>query len=115
MSHRIAKRQDFLKLLAKTKQKDSKRRNALIDIANKYEMDAISELILNALKGNIRLSPKLQKQMQKEKINWRKIAEKKCPVNRKKKILKQRGGILASILPIALKAAAAILGPLFTS
>jgi len=112
MSRRIAKRQDFLRLLAKTRPKDRKRRNALIALADKSELAAISELVLNALKGNIPLKPKLKRVLQKEKVSLRRISDKKYPVKKKKRILKQSGGFLGALIPVALKAAASILGPL---
>ena len=49
------KRRDYLTLLANSK--DVKRRKALLDVATKQEIDAISECLLNIVNGRVRISP----------------------------------------------------------
>ena len=48
-------KKDYLSLLAGSAKK-RKRRNKLIDLAEKSEIDAVSEIIDNILRGNLSLS-----------------------------------------------------------
>ena len=98
----VLKRSDYLNLLAKSKNK--KRRNALIDVADKAEILAISECIANALAGVLPLRATHINKMKKFKKKLRMISERKVPNGKKKVLIKQTGGILAGILPLALSA-----------
>jgi hypothetical protein len=99
---------DFLTLLGDSKNK--KRRNALIDIATNGEIDSISECILNILQGKVPLKPFQTKKLQKIKKYLRLLASKKCSIKNRKKILKQKGGFLGALIPVAIAAISSLLG-----
>lgn len=96
----VLKRSDFLNLVAKSKNK--KRRDKLIDLADRSEIDAISECIVNALAGNIPVKKNHISKMKRHKKKLRLISRKKYPVRERKELIKQTGGILTGILPLAL-------------
>lgn len=99
---------DYLSLLSKKSNK--KRRNLLIDYAEKGEIIALQEIVQNLLSGNIPLNNKQKGNLKKHKSLLRKIV-KKCSLRKKKSLLKQQGGFLTSLLPIALN----LIGGLFGS
>ena len=98
------KRRDYLTLLSNSKSK--KRRDKLIDIADAKEMNAIAECVLNILKGNITIPKDKMRSIRQYKNDMRVLSRKSCSNKLKKNLLKQRGGILPLILPIALGALA---------
>ena len=104
---KVVKHKDFLSLL--TKCKDNKQRSQLIDYANKDELKALSEIMLNVLSGNIKLTPKILKKLKRDRAKIRTLVAKGTSDTRKKKILKQKGGILPIILPLV----SSVLGSLF--
>lgn len=101
------KKKDFLSLLSKSK--EGKRRRALLDIASKQEIDAISECLLNILNGKVKLAPGKLNKLRKVKRHLRDLTNKKCCFKKRKQILKQQGGFLPTLLPVALS----VLGSLF--
>ena len=101
------KRRDYLTLLANSK--DVKRRKALLDVATKQEIDAISECLLNIVNGRVRISPSKIGKLKKIKRHLKDLTNKRCSFKKRKEILKQEGGFLTSILPVALS----VLGSLF--
>ena len=100
------KRRDYLTLLANSK--DVKRRKALLDVATKQEIDAISECLLNIVNG-VRISPSKIGKLKKIKRHLKDLTNKRCSFKKRKQILKQEGGFLTSILLVALS----VLGSLF--
>ena len=96
------KHKDYLSLLAKSKQ--AKRRNLIIDLANADEIKAVAECILNVLLGNITLTNKQVKKLKRHKKYMRLVAQKSFPSQKKKAILKQKGGFLPTLIPLALSA-----------
>ena len=98
-SFNVTKHKDYLSLLTKCI-KNKIRRNYLIDFANKDELKAISEVMLNVLSGNIKLTPKILRKLKRERHYIRKLTHKKIPDIQKKRILKQKGGFLPLILPL---------------
>ena len=105
----ILKRKDYLSLLSKSKSK--KRRDALIDLADKNEIQALAEIFLNTIRGNVPLTNAQLKRLEKYKKVLRKLSEKQCSVKKKKKILKQQGGLLPFLLPLAFSALSGLFGP----
>lgn len=101
----------FLTLLSKSKQKN--RRNKLIDVANNNEIKAISECVKNIVEGNVPISSKHLQILKQHKHVLKSIAQRCYPIKKKRELLKQRGGFLGAILPIALGALSNIIGPLF--
>ena len=102
-----SKRRDYLTLLANSK--DVKRRKALLDIVTKLEIDAISECFLNIVNSRVRISPSKIGKLKKIKRHLKEVTNKRCSFKKRKEILKQEGGFLTSILPVALS----VLGSLF--
>lgn len=93
-------RKDFLNLLAESK--NPKRRRLLVEWAGKNDLDAISEISLNTLRGNVKLSPSTYKKIQKYKKALRTLALKKASIKKRKQIIKQQGGFLPFLIPAAL-------------
>lgn len=89
------------------------RRNKLVDAANSGEIHAVMECIRNILNGNVPLDKAQLKQMRKYKTTLRTLANNCLAVREKRRVLRQRGGFLASLLPIALSALGSLFGGIF--
>lgn len=88
-----------LKLLSKCKTKRNRRK--LINKFKRCVIDAISEICLNFLRGNLNVKKKDFRKL----IKYRNVIEflkKKKPIYQRKKIIIQRGGFLNILLPTAL-------------
>ena len=94
------KKRDFLTLLAQSK--TPKRRALLAEWANKSEIDSLSEIVYNTLRGNIKLNKRLFKKLKRCKNHLRELANKKNSITKKRKIIKQNGGFLSVLIPTAL-------------
>lgn len=101
MKNNVLKRKDYLNLLASTKSK--KKRDKLIEVASPSDISAISEIIANSLAGNVPLKSKHVSKMRRHRKKLRLISQKRYPVKRKKALIKQTGGILGAIIPLALQ------------
>ena len=95
-------RRDYINLLAQSKTPN--RRKLLADWATKQDIDAISEIALNTLKGNIILTPQLYKKLRKNRNILRSLASKNCSFCKKRKIIGQQGGFLPLLIPATLSA-----------
>lgn len=95
-------RRDFLNLLAKSN--TPRRRRLLTEWADKADMDALSEISFNTLKGNIKLSPQMHKKLKRYRGAIRTLASKKSSLSKKKSVVKQHGGFMSSLIPLALAA-----------
>ena len=102
-----AKHRDYLSLLASFKNKKNQR-NKLIDLAEKEQVDSLTEVVRNILRGNIALSKRQLSQLRRHRHALRSLAQKRYSINKKKSILKQKGGLIGAILPMALKALTSI-------
>jgi hypothetical protein len=93
------KRPDFLHVLLKRKKNPGAMRK-LIDLADKDEIEAISEIIYNSYRGNIHLSPSLIKQLAKNRRAAQRLLSSNISLLEKKRILKtkQVGGFLGALL-----------------
>lgn len=108
MDHNKAlKEKQYITLLSKTK--CPKKRNLLVDMANKEQIDAISEIILNTLKNNVPLKTRDKNKLRPYKQTLRNLAKKSTSLKKRKHILKQRGGFLSFLLPLALTTLANII------
>lgn len=96
----MSKQVAFLKLLGKTKNK--KKRKLLLDFAGKEEIGIICTCISHVLKGKMTLPKNNIRKLKTHKKSLRTLSKKNISMEKKKKILKQKGGILSSILPFAL-------------
>ena len=83
------------------------RRRILIRKASKDNIDALSEVALNTLLGNVPLSNKHKQKLKRHKFSIRNLA-KKLSLKKKKEFLVQKGGFL----PLLITPALSILGGL---
>ena len=65
-------------------------------------VNCISEINLNVLNGNLKLSDCNKRKLRKYKALLRKLADKRVPSSAKKRLIKQRGGFLFTPLSAAL-------------
>lgn len=93
---------DYLSLIGKTKNKG--KRSMLIDYANKEQIEAIAECIDNILRGNVPLNKNEAKKLKKHKNTMRTVTDRHTPIRRKKDVLRQQGGFLSTLIPIAISA-----------
>lgn len=95
------KRKDFLNLLAHSK--NARKRKILLQWAEKPEIDAICECILNLLNGNVKISAKHLRKLNKHKHTLRQLCSKQYSMKKKKALLTQHGGFLQFLIPAALQ------------
>ena len=80
-----------------------KLKKAIIKHAPTDLVTAISEIVLNLIKGVIKLTSAQKKRLSRYKKELLALAKKKVPLGKKRKILVQKGGGVVSILvPLAL-------------
>ena len=101
MSAVVKRALPLLKVLADAKPKLKK---AIIQHAPTELVTAMSEIVLNLIKGVIKLTASQKKRLSRYKKDLLALAKKKLSIGKKKKILVQKGGSAAvSILvPLAL-------------
>ena len=101
MSAVVRRALPLLKTLVDAKPKLKK---AIIKYASPDLVMAISEIILNMLKGIIKLTPQQKQRFSRYKKEFRSLAKKNVSVNKKRKILIQKGAGagIAALLPIAI-------------
>jgi len=78
--------------------RSNKRRADLLREAKNCIFFAISEISLNVLNGNIRVSSYRKKQLKPHSSKIRKIADRKISLPLRKKLIIQSGGFLSSLL-----------------
>jgi len=98
MTARIVRNKVFLQEVSKSK---AVLRKKLIKKASKDNIDALSEVAMNTLIGNVPLSNLRKEKLRRHKLNIRKLA-KKISIKAKKKFLVQKGGFLPLLIPPAL-------------
>jgi len=98
----------FKTLLCGGKQKKS--RQKIIRQASTDNIDALSEIALNLLKGNIPLNTKEKKKLKRHKDKIRKLGKRNVSTKKKKTLLVQEGGFLPLLLAPFLSAAGYIAG-----
>ena len=101
---------DYLSLISKTKNRG--KRSSLIDFANKQQLEAIAECIENVLRGNVPLTNTQSKRLAKHKKSMRIISDRKASLPKKKRVLKQEGGFLGTLIPLAISALGSLIGGL---
>ena len=85
-------------------------RAVIIDTATRDLILALCEVIHNVLVGTVKLKPDQIKQLKRYHRTLVNITDKKTSVNKKKRLMKQHGGFLMTLLPPALAVLAAVLG-----
>ena len=100
------KHKDYLTLLSTSKNKC--RRQHLLHAASSSEIRSVTECIQNLVEGNIPLGKKELQHLQQYKRVLRTLAQKCVATKEKRAILKQKGGFLSFLLPLAIKAVAGL-------
>ncbi len=104
MSSYVKRALPLLQVIAKAK---PKARNAIIQHAPTDLIKAISEIVLNVLKGVVRLTAAQKKRLVRYKNKLRALASNKVSQKIKRKFLTQKGGgggaaLAGILLPIAI-------------
>ena len=89
-------------------------RDAMIDTMNKSQVQRMGKLVDFFLNSHTKLPTKTIKLLSKNQEFVKAITENKVPVSTKKRIFKQKEGILPMLLPFAAKAAAPLAGSLLS-
>jgi len=97
-------------LIKLNKIKNVKKRNILIIKAKKCLIDAISEISLNCLKGNIPLTQCQYKNLKIYRNILKKLSNRKISLNNKKKLITQNGGFWSYLIPPALSLLSSLAG-----
>ena len=87
---------------------------AMIDTMNKPQVRQMGKLVDFFLISHTKLTAKTIKLLSKNQEFVKAITENKVPISTKKRIFKQKGGILPMLLPFAAKAAAPLAGSLLS-
>ena len=96
---KLKQHMDFVSLMGKLS-KSPKKRERLLSIASPGDIDACAEIYLNLLRGNIKVSKKDLKKLQKYQNQIRALADKKISRHQKKILLgTQTGGLLPLLIP----------------
>lgn len=106
---RTLDRKDFLELLARSR--NSKRRKLLAQWADKHDLLAVSEVLLNVLRGNVKLTPEQIKRLRRHRKSLRILAKKTASIAEKRRMISQHGGFLPFVLPTILGSVAKIAAP----
>ena len=104
-------------LLAKMISNDNRnqaQRDAMINTMNKSQVQQMGKLVDFFLNSCTKLLAKTIKLLSKNQEFVKAITENKVPVSMKKRIFKQKGGILPMLLPFAAKATAPLAGSLLS-
>jgi len=88
---RLIKNKQFLRLLLQNQNK------ALINSATNAELICIYEIVQNFLQGNLSVNNCKLNKLRKFKKELRLLANKKISQKKKKKIINQTGGLLATL------------------
>jgi len=103
----------FRELLCGTKKKQSRKK--LFSKASSDNIDGLSEIALNILKGNIPLDTNQKKKFKRHKEKIRKLGRRNFSTKKKKSLLVQEGGFLPLLIAPFLSAAGYIAGRAISS
>ena len=106
MSTKIKNNFDAIRLLQKA---NPKLRRAILDNSRKELVLALCDIIANVLSGTVELTELQRSRLKRHTGALRFLAKKNVSVNRKKEVLKQKGGFLATLLPPAIALLATII------
>jgi len=95
MTKRIAHNKFFLQALQKSK---AMKRKGIIQNASKDNINALSEVALNTLLGNVPLSDQHKKKLKRHRFSIRNLAKAKVSLKNKKDFLIQKGGFLPLLI-----------------
>ncbi len=106
MATRLKKHLDELRVLKKSKPAF---RKSILRAADKDLICCLCECSHNVLNGNIKLSPKDKKPLQKHSKHLRELASRNISLKKKRGILVQKGGFLPALLGPILAIAASVI------
>ena len=71
---------------------NAKRRNVMLDLANKNQLNALSEMVLNVMKRNVPIQPKTIQKLKRYKNVLQELRLRQTSLKRKREQLKQQTG-----------------------
>ena len=80
----------FLKSLLR--EANAKRRNVMLDLANKNQLNALSEMVLNVMKQNVPIQPKTTQKLKRYKNVLQELRLRQTSLKRKRQQLKKQTG-----------------------
>ena len=80
----------FLQSLSR--EANAKRRNVMLDLANKNQLNALSEMVLNVMKRNVPIQPKTIQKLKRYKNVLQELRLRQTSLKRKREQLKQQTG-----------------------
>jgi|GEM_PF-7030264 len=101
MAECVIRNKGFLNRVHKCKNKE---RKTLIKNASRDNIDALSEIALNTLLGNVPLKTEEKQKLKRHRDKIRKLAHRKTSTKKKKILLVQQGGFLPLLLTPILSA-----------
>jgi hypothetical protein len=112
MSKCTSRNAKFLKDLATA---HHQKRKKIINSCSDDNINALSEIAYNTLRGNLKLTPLQLKKLKKHRVQVRKLAQKSLSAIRKRKLLHQQGGFLPFLLTPFLSALGSIAGKIISN
>ena len=71
---------------------NAKRTNVMLDLANKNQLNALSEMVLNVMKQNVPIQPKTIQKLKRYKNVLQELRLRQTSLKRKREQLKQQTG-----------------------
>ena len=112
-STRLSKLKSHLPFLCSCFKSSGKQRRDMITTANRGQIESISEIALNLLKGNILVPKSSFEQLKPHKDKLLYLIRKKPSLKQKKQVLNQKGGFLPALAGLIAPLAVDLLGKLF--
>ena len=95
--------------------KNTKLRKAILEYADADLINALCECAHNILRGTVRLTPREKVRLRKYKNKLRLLANRRLPIARRRREIKQNGGFLPALLaPLATTVFLPLLRQLFS-
>src|SRR5882757_2590978 len=98
MSNNIINCIEKLKFIASVKD-EKLRKKLLVTLSDNCLYNALNEIAINTVKGNVKLSKKETKKLKKFKFQIKKLSCKTNDSRKKKKLIIQSGGFLPILIP----------------
>jgi len=90
MVRRLRRQLPFLRSVLR--EADQNVRRELLQHANADQVNAISELVMNTLKGNVTVSPRVLDQLRPHKVALRDMARRKHSIKRRRHVMMNQTG-----------------------
>ena len=110
---RLSKLKSHLPFLYSCFKSSGKQRRDMITTANRGQIESISEIALNLLKGNILVPKSSFERLKPHKDKLLYLTRKKPSLKQKKQVLNQKGGFLPALAGLIAPLAVDLLGKLF--